>query len=55
MLTINKQVVPCGLGIVVKRWNVMRDNVVIASFVGRDEALKYYNSALTEVANNRFS
>lgn len=48
MLTISKQVVQCGLGIVVKQWNVMRDNVVIASFVYREEALKYYNSALIE-------
>lgn len=48
MMTIKKQVVLCGLGIVVKRWNVMRDNVVIASFVGRDEALAYYHSALIE-------
>ena len=32
----------------------MLDNVVIASFVGRDEALKYYNCALIEGTTHLF-
>ena len=55
MLTIKKQVVPCGLGIVVKQWHVMRDKVVIASFVYLDEAIKYYKSALIEGTTHLFS